>query len=177
MLDKILTNLSQYYTDIAKFLTIVLLLPKQVIDRKRNVRDLRPSNKAKLGSYLSRIDWSILKIANTVDEKVQLFEDLILSGLNIIAPEKNIKIHSNDAPWVTAELKSQIKKRQKAFVQDNRPVFAYYRNLVNRNRKKCRQRYYHSKVKHLKSSKPKQWWSEVERICGHIPLSEIDSSS
>ncbi len=37
--------------------------------------------------------------------------------------------------------------------------------------------YYHSKVKHLKSSKPKQWWSEVKRICGHTPLSEIDSSS
>ncbi len=48
---------------------------------------------------------------------------------------------------------------------------------MNRNRKKCRQRYYHSKVSHLKSSKPKQGWSEVKRICGHTPLSEIDSSS
>ena len=38
-------------------------------------------------------------------------------------------------------------------------------------------RYYHSKGKHLKSSKPKRWWFEVKRICGHTPLSEIDSSS
>ena len=59
---------------------------------------------------------------------------------------------------MTAELKSPIKKRQKAYVQGNRPVFAYYGNLVNRNRKKCRKRYYHSKVNNLKSRKPKQWW-------------------
>ena len=58
---------------------------------------------------------------------------------------------------MTAELKSEIKKRQKAFVQGNRLVFSYYRNLVNRNRKKCRQRYYHSEVNHLRSSKAKKW--------------------
>ncbi len=50
----ILTNLSQYYTDMillslhrSVFLT---LLPKQVIDRKI---DLRPSNKVKLGSFVN----------------------------------------------------------------------------------------------------------------------------
>ena len=143
----------------------------------RTVRNLKPSNKIKLGCYFSRIDWSILNTVDTIDQKVQLFEDLILSGLNTIATEKNIKIHTNDAPWMTPELKSLIKKRQKAFMQGNRPVFADYRNLVDRSRKRCRQKYYHSKVKRLKNNKPKHWWSEVKKICGHTPLSVPDISS
>lgn len=77
---------------------------------------------------------------------------------------------------MTAELKSQIKRCQKAFAQGNRPVFAYYHNIVNRNRKQCRQ-IYHSKVKQLKSNKPKRWWTEAKKICVHTPLSVIDISS
>ena len=185
-LDKILTNLSHYYTDITKLSPFGLSDHCTIFakpgDRPKNepitrtVRNIKPSNKIKIGGYLSRIDWSILHTVNTIEEKVQLFEDLILTGINIIAPEKIIKIHSNDEPWMTADLKSQIKKRQKAFAQGNRPVFVFYRNLVNCNRKRCRQKYYHSKVKQLKCSAPKRWWNEVKKICGQTltPLSSID---
>jgi hypothetical protein len=49
----------------------------------------------------------------------------------------------------------------------NVTIFKYYRNLVNRNRKKCRSKYYLSKVYNLKNSRPKNWWKEVKRISGH----------
>ena len=84
----------------------------------RTVRNFKPSNKIKIGGYLSRIDWSILHTVNTIEGKVQLFEDLILTGINIIAPEKIIKIHSNDAPWMTADLKSQIKNVKKVSLRE-----------------------------------------------------------
>ena len=85
-------------------------------------------------------------------------------------PERVIKIHSNDAPWMTTDLKSQIKKRQMALAGGNVTLFKYYRNLVNRNRKKCRSKYYLSKVHNLKNSRPKNWWKEVKRISGHSPV-------
>ena len=33
-------------------------------------------------------------------------------------PAKTIKIHTQDAPWITGHLKSLIQKRQKALSQD-----------------------------------------------------------
>ena len=40
------------------------------------------------------------------------------------------------------------------------------RNCVNRERKKCRSKYYEAKVKHLKSCKSSDWWREVKKLSG-----------
>ena len=52
-------------------------------------------------------------------------------------PEKKIRIHSADAPWMNQKIKSLILKRQKAFNTHGvySPQFKYYRNGVNRERK------------------------------------------
>ena len=80
----------------------------------RLCRDLKPSNKQQLGRYLSSIDWSVLHSVVSAEDKAKLLEDFIIIGLDNIMPESVIKIHSNDAPWMTTDLKSQIKKRQMA---------------------------------------------------------------
>jgi hypothetical protein len=108
----------------------------------------------------------VLHSVVSVEDKAKLLEDFITIGLDNIMPERVIKIHSNDAPWMTTDLKSQIKKRQMALAGGN-VTFKYYRNMVNRNRKKCRSKYYLSKVHNLKNSRPKNWWKEVKRISGH----------
>ena len=44
--------------------------------------------------------------------------------------------------------------------------FKYLRNLVNRERKACRARYYESKIQQLKGKNLKKWWDEVKRLSG-----------
>ena len=75
----------------------------------------------------------------------------------------------NDPPWITANFKNLIKKRQAAFSNGNIELFRYYRNQVNRERKICHQKFYSSKVEHLKKSKPSRWWKEVKQIAGMAP--------
>lgn len=81
-------------------------------------------------------------------------------------PKKTIKIHTNDAPWVTGHLKALIQKRQQAFAQKRSVVFKFYRNRVNRERKRCKSNYYQRKLEDLKENEPKKWWSECKRLCG-----------
>ena len=71
---------------------------------------------------------------------------------------------------MTEKLKSDNRKRQKALKKGNQDAFKYYRNRVNRERKRCRQVYYRDKVKNLKHTKSKDWWSAVEMISGMSPL-------
>ena len=37
---------------------------------------------------------------------------------------------------------------------------------MNRERKKCRSKYYEAKVKHLKSCKSSDWWREIKKLSG-----------
>ncbi|XP_028394410.1 uncharacterized protein LOC114518590 [Dendronephthya gigantea] len=182
-LDKILTNLHSFYKDancLSPFGLLdhctITIFPKERIKTKSErikvlVRDRRPSKKEQLGRFLSGVNWSSLSV-DSVEIQAAIFNDLIQVGLNNIMPEKTRVIHRNDAPWMTTYLKELIVKRQAVWAQGNQMLFKFYRNRVNRHRKRCRQTYYNSKIRLLKDSKPKRWWDEVKRISGHTPMSD-----
>ena len=91
---------------------------------------------------------------------------MVQIGLNTICPTKKVKIHRNDTPWMTVNIKSLIAHRQKAFKNNNGTLFKFYRNKVNKERKQCKAKYYQAKVNHLSQTDSKKWWSECRRLCG-----------
>ena len=105
----------------------------------------------------------------TCEEKVSIFNNIVVNTINTIMPITAKKIHINEAPWMTTKLRGLNKKRQKALNNGNETVFKYYRNKVNLGWKKCRQTYFHKKVKSLKYTKPKDWWRAVKKISGMDP--------
>ena len=48
----------------------------------------------------------------------------------------------------------------------NSTVFKYYKKLVNRERKTCNERYYESRIQHLKNKHLKRWWEEMKHLSG-----------
>ena len=177
-LDLILTNLKSFYQTPNKHSPFGLsdhctisVIPKQ---RKKSsnkrktviVRDMRPSSKKAFGRFLSTIDWSYLELFKSIDDKYNYFNTMILTGLNIIMPIKSIKLHINDVPWMTGHLKGLINRRQRALKENNQIQFRFYRNRVNRERKLAKSKYYEAKVKEIKDTEPKKWWSECKRLCG-----------
>ena len=179
ILDLVLTNLHEYYLSpeiLPPFSlsdhnnVIVRPLAKSQKPNKRIVirkRDHRQSRKAELGRYLSSIDWySIISIQNNCEEMWNIFYDVVSSGLELLMPSKEVKISTTDVPWMNNKLKSLIKKRQQAFIThgSKSTMFKQYRNLVNRERKLCRAKYYELNIHKLKEKNPKKWWSEVKRV-------------
>ena len=86
---------------------------------------MRPSKKSDLGRYLTSCNWSILNHLETCEEKLELFTDLINLGINILMPKRRITLHVNDPPWITANFKILIKKRQAAFSNGNNELFRF----------------------------------------------------
>ena len=119
--------------------------------------------------------WSLVERAQGCAAKVQLFTDVVKTGLNIIIPVKKSKIHARDAPWVSPEFKELVKLRPKAFSNGDVSLFHYYRNAVNRERKALRGRFYASKVNQLKHTKPSQWWNSIKRIAGMTRATDTDT--
>ena len=177
-LDLIITNLSNFYQSPVRFppfgladhFTIVTkpTLRPRTVTRKLfvQVRDLRVSSKVALGRYLSSIDWSVLDNLVSCQSKLDFFTNILKAGIDTIMPLKTVRIHINDAPWMTAQLKDLINCRQKALAQGNQALFKFYRNRVNTERKFCRANYYQSKVKEYEGTNPRLWWSKCKRLCG-----------
>ena len=116
------------------------------------------------GRYLTSLDWSPIDFLGSVEELYAYLSTLIHTGLDTILSTKRVKIHYNDAPWITKKLKSLISQRQKAFHHGNRVVFKFYRNVVNKERKRCKSLYYMTKVHDLSDKDPKKWWFECRGI-------------
>ena len=182
------TNLSDFYANVKRLppfglsdhLTIVM--PPKVREKCGKlkskvikIRDKRPSKKSSVGRYLSNIPWAnLLSDDKSCEEKLALFTDIIDLGLNILMPKKSVRVYPTDRPWINAEIKSLIQKRQKAFNSGNLIDFKKLRNKVNRERKRCRQFYYQNKIHNLRNTKPRDWWNEIKQLFGSPKISSKD---
>ena len=93
-------------------------------------RDTRPSRKMELGRYLSEIDWHLIESEKSCDEKCKFLSSAIMTGYNILMPEKRVKFHRNDPTWISEDLKRLIALRQRAFSSGNNTMFKFYQNKV-----------------------------------------------
>ena len=154
-------------------LTIVALAKQRIYSNQSKktvyVRDKRPSSIHRLGRFLCEVpcDFVVNSRQQPCNQNFNNFTDIVNYGLDTLAPLMAVKVHHNDQPWMNSNLKCLIKKRQKAFAQNNHTLYEQLRNKVNRSRKICPKLYYEAKVKDLKYNKPKDWWREVKRLCGH----------
>ena len=102
-----------------------------LIRRSLTRRDTRPSRKRELGRYLGSVDWSVLDSAPDCESKSQLFHGLVKIGLDSIMPLKTIRLHVNDALWVSAEFKALIKSRQKVYARgDTKRLDTFVTSLI-----------------------------------------------
>ena len=63
-------------------------------------REIRPSHKMELARCPSEIDWHLIESETLCDEKCKFLCSAIMTGHNILMPEKRVKIHRNDPPWM-----------------------------------------------------------------------------
>ena len=188
-LDLLLTNLHEHYELSQAFPPFglsdhntIVFTPK-VKDcntrRKKMIikRDRRASHRAELGRYLSSINWVSILADKNCENMWNIFHNVVLTGLDLLMPTKEIKISVDDVPWMNHRLKSLIKKRQKAFYTygANSAECKNYRNLVNSERKACRGKYYEANVHNLRKENPKKWWNEVKRICNFKTSEELSN--
>ena len=118
----------------------------------KSKRKDQAKNRGLDGISLSNIPWAnFLSDDKSGEEKLATFTDIIDTGLNILMPDKSVRVYPTDLPGMNAEIKSLIQKRQKAFNSGNLIDFKKLRNKVNRERKRCRQIYYQNKIHNFSS--------------------------
>ena len=114
------------------------------------------------------MDWSCLFVnAENCQDMVNVFQKVIQTGLDCLMPMKTVRVNTSDVPWMTQHLKGLILKRQKAFHTHGTESaqYKFFRNIVNRERKKCKGNFYKTEIAQAKDDNQKLWWKEVKRLC------------
>ena len=125
-----------------------------------------PKERAALCRTLQAIDWSPLFSLETCKEQFTVFDAIMQSTIQDNLPTKIVKRNTNDHPWVTDEFLSLVSRRQYHFHAGNRVAYNIYRNMVNRNRKQLKMKYYANKMKNLSKENPRDWWQNIKEITG-----------
>ncbi len=80
-------------------------------------RQMKPENIRTLGLKLNLENWNEVFNTSNVDEKVNKFTATLTNLLDQCLPERSIKFHPSEKPWITSQIKREIKKRQQAYTR------------------------------------------------------------
>ena len=99
----------------------------------------------------------------TCEEQVTYFYNSVTKVLDEHMPLRTIKKHREDKPWIIEGMKCAISYRQAAHKSGNKIRFNYWRNRVNRMKKKLRSKYHHNRSL---STGTKGWYDRTKELLG-----------
>ena len=73
-------------------------------------------------------------------------------------PKKTIRIHHSDKPWITSNIKMQIKVRQKVFTRGGKPRYKQLCEKVANLIAKGKAIYYRSKASEFRTTNQSKWY-------------------
>ena len=186
LLDKIYTNMSQWYNLPAIIPQIgssdhraVVMHPTGRGVRCKStykvdvVRSQDPNGKALMVLALRTFNWSSFYRLTSCDEMIAVFYNVIHTLLNQYLPLRARTRNLNDKPWVTEEFCRIIRRRQYAWTHRHMDDYRRYRNQATRLAKSLRQRYYNVKVKHLRQINSRNWWRRMKQFTGQSKQSDL----
>lgn len=147
------------------FENVVICSPKRIKYRIHN--DVTLLN---LYNSLSAYDFTFILQNEDIDQGIQLLEQVVMNSYNYHCPilNKTISYKNSIKPWIDAELKGMIRRRQNCLLlmrmgKMDRQAYNRYRNMVTgeiRRRKTC----YYGGLLDSFGGNMKKTWSLVNRI-------------
>ena len=178
-LDKLFTNMSEFYTDTIVSApvgksdhNVVISYPHHSLSyNKGQVRSITtrvkgPNERAMFGYHLQKVKWETLYQTDPVEEKESFFTNAIRELYELHFPSKVIKLHDKDKPWVTENYKNLIFRRQRAKQMGDMTTFRELRNQINNTTPTLKSKYYNHKIKHLKKENNRKWWRDIKPLIG-----------
>lgn len=105
--------------------------------------DYRDSNIRSFIQNLSYVNWSPLYEANNIQDKCDIFYNLLQPAINSI-PSTTIRLNDSDKPWITPLCKMLIQLRWNAFRHRNFTLYEHYKLKCKEEIKKAKSRWTNS---------------------------------
>ena len=172
ILDKIITNVSEFYLPITIGSPIgpsdhstVMWLPKKTVEKARSkpvTRTVRPIKDSDFGTWIVDYDWKDVIGKCKAIESTDAFYDILKQRMDFHFRTWKIKHHVSDKPWISTKTKDLIRRRQEVFDHSKPPLWRFYRNKVNHSIVADKREYYKNRVERHKKSNPGEWYRQIK---------------
>ena len=98
----------------------------------KRTRILIPGNLAVLSRKVLLEDWCDVYAVEEIDEKVKVFTSTMLTIMDETIPERTVRMHPSDKPWMTSFIKTKIKARLRAFSRNDLEQYEQLRVIVSK---------------------------------------------
>lgn len=141
---------------------------------KRQIWLYKRANWRALKRELAETPWQEYLSDANVNVAVERFNSILLQKCKTYIPIKTVKFTSKDKQWITAEIKLEIKNRDKLFNKAKRSgdindfqTFKHQRNLVTKLIRTAKMDHLSNLTNKLTGcNSEKEWWKLVKTICG-----------
>ena len=166
-----------------------LLLTSAVMQKtpakSKRIRLLTTGNRNALSVRIIQEDWTSIYNAQDIDEKFENLNSILTKIVHATIPEKTIRVHESDKPWMTGYIKAKIIQRQRAYTRDDLIPYNQLCDTVRGLISQAQARYFNSEARDLRSSKPTKWYKPINALIGakdtntsvHIPEIEIQEAA
>ncbi|KAI8482492.1 hypothetical protein Bbelb_397280 [Branchiostoma belcheri] len=127
---------------------------------------MKDSGIRSFGQWVTQHHWNEVKQAKTTQEKTSAFYRTLNAAVATHFPAKVIRLHVQDKPWISQKIKSAIRRRQRAFRDQDWETWRFLRNKIQKEIKRARSHYYNNRVQNLKKHSPSAWYKEIKVLTG-----------
>ncbi|XP_050728151.1 uncharacterized protein LOC127004456 [Eriocheir sinensis] len=118
------------------------------------------------GKWLVHYLWVEVFTVPDVQTKWNNYLSSITAAYHHFFPEKKIRRHPADLPWITDKIKRLMQPRSHAHQTGNTNLYKSLRNKVIREIKLAKRNCYPDKLQHLKESDSSKWYGQIKQLCG-----------
>ena len=154
------------FSDHVSILWTPKIRPKPTSSKKsvKVTHPMRESGIHEFGCWIQGLNWHEILECDGTQAKTDAFYALLEHGINKYFPEKTIKSHVEDKPWMTPHIKKLIHDRQKAFQTNNMSRWCMLCNQGKIAIDKAKVYYHVNRVRNLQKSQPRKWYQEFRKI-------------
>ena len=130
-------------------------------------RPLPESSVKRFGEWMVSESWDAVRQGSSPTEQARIFEDLFFNNLNKYCPVKEMKIGSQDKPFINAELKKIDRRKRREYQKRGKSEkFLELKKQFDQKYKDAAEKYLNKQMDELRVSKPGQAFSVLKRLGG-----------
>ena len=154
----------------------------QVHARMKNQKEIRVSRPfhdsgiRAFGLWAQHQDWHEILDTNGIQDKVDMFYNMLDEAINECFPVKKSKLHVNNKPWLTDRIKNLILERQKAYNSNNQTLWRKLRNQVQQEIKRAKMSYHANRLGIYRKLNLKNGTSKLKLLSTPVKPSSVWTS-
>ena len=189
ILDNIITDLSSWYqepiclppidADIGSrgkssdHLTVVMELVTNFDNRasrtekKVEFRPIKQSGVDLFEKWINDQSWSEIFEAETVDEKAEIFQQMLMYQIERFFPKVKRNVSSDDQPFCTEKIKRLKRQKAREYRKSRKSNKWFELNKKFKKEVSKAKKNYQDKIEELKVTNPAKWYSSLKKLCSY----------